>query len=137
MVIRVYQNDNPPKADFQLMDIYNSHSIKARIAITKQCRQGYLFMPITDKALNRKIDTLETQTNRIPYFRKNPVYGSQIFECCDCGKERIYGHSLHEPENPNLMRVLILCEGSCSIKKPVNTPHKFIRIARGREEKIL
>lgn len=118
------------------MDIYNSHSIKARIAITKQNRQGYLFMPrevITDKRLNSIIEssekTAQDNSYRIPYFRKNPCYGSQIFVCLSCGKERIYGQALSEPERT---LVFILCEGTC--KK--NTSHRFDRVHRGREERI-
>ncbi len=118
-----------------MINTFNPFSIRGRALAAKQSRQGYLFIMgvnnlNTTRRLNQKIDTLDRQETRIPNFRKNPTYSSQIFACGVCNKERIYGHSLQLPVND---LVLITCEGSC--KK--NTMHKFVRIHRGREERTI
>lgn len=77
--------------------------------------------------LNRTIDKLDKEEERIKNFRKNPTYGSQIFKCVTCQRERIYGHSCTVPDVKN---PIILCEGVC--KK--HTVHLFVRVHMGREE---
>lgn len=116
-----------------MINSYNRFSIKARAKASKEARQGYLFMGYRlnndgNKALNKKIDTLNKQEERMPEFRKNPIYGSHIYLCCECQKERVYGHCLAEPTNKS---VLINCEGTCNKV----TRHGFVRVHRGREER--
>lgn len=63
---------------------------------------------------------------KIKEFRKTPAYGSQIFICINCSRERIFGHG-GRPENKT---PLLLCEGSCR----KHTIHRYDRTHYGREE---
>lgn len=74
------------------------------------------------------INIEEQEEPIIPYFRKTPIYGSQIFRCEKCLNERIYGFS---PTMPDNRKVIIQCEGSCN----GNTLHVYIRTHLGREER--
>ena len=47
-----------------------------------------------------------------------------IFQCTDCGTDRIYGNS--EPENK---RVLAKCEGECG----KTTVHEFVQMSQDTE----
>lgn len=59
-------------------------------------------------------------------FRKIPTWGSQIFVCITCQKERIFGYDNCAPANK---KPLLLCEGSCK----GYTLHSFVKVHRGRE----
>lgn len=109
--------------------IYDCYSIKYRTQITKNRIQRTLMF--TDKRLNQTISKLDkeedSEEKRILNFRKNPTWGSQMFQCTICFTERIYGHSGTEPEVKN---PILVCEGSCKR----NTVHVFLRVHLGREE---
>lgn len=65
------------------------------------------------------------ETHRLENFRKTPVHGDCIFECLECGHERIWG--ITSVENRHY-RPLLICD-TCSNGKEKYTLHGFVRIA--------
>lgn len=57
----------------------------------------------------------------------NPHYGHLIFECSQCGKERIYGYSFAYRDKPENKHPRINCMGPCHKL----TIHIFVRVHGG------